>query len=173
MAATPSRMCARWRASLPDGACSSRSRARASNLTRAGADVQSAQPLVQALQRMGMPLYGALAPTGYKTTAQAWLNSDALLDRFNFALQLANGRMNGVKFDSGRVVAASLFANREPRRLRALRNTAAGSDVALPLAEDALVPGRVSRQTEQAIRKQRADPKLAGARALDPPRPPP
>src|SRR5262249_42734676 len=133
----------------------------ASALRSTGADVQNAQPVAQALNRMGMPLYGALPPTGYKTSAQAWLNSDALLDRFNFAMQLANGRMNGVRASSDRSVAASLFANRAPKRLKALRNAASGPEVALALAEDALLPGGLSRQTGQAIRKQLADPKLA------------
>ncbi len=38
-----------------------------------GADVQSATPLVRALQQLGMPLYACQPPTGYKDTADAWV----------------------------------------------------------------------------------------------------
>jgi uncharacterized protein (DUF1800 family) len=40
---------------------------------------------------MGMPLYGCQPPTGYSSTADAWVNTGALLDRMNFALQLVSG----------------------------------------------------------------------------------
>ena len=53
--------------------------------------------LVQAVRELGMPLYGAQAPTGYADRAEAWVNSGALLNRMNFALALAGS--NG---DTGR-----------------------------------------------------------------------
>ena len=47
--------------------------------------------LVQVLRTtLGMPLYGCQPPTGYKTTADAWINTGALLARMNFGLQLAS-----------------------------------------------------------------------------------
>ena len=55
------------------------------------ANVTNAQPMVQALQQLGMPLYGAQPPTGYSMTADAWVNTGALLNRMNFAVQLLNG----------------------------------------------------------------------------------
>jgi uncharacterized protein (DUF1800 family) len=54
-----------------------------------GADVQDATPLVRAMQQLGMPLYMCQPPTGYKDTADAWVNTGALVNRMNFALQLA------------------------------------------------------------------------------------
>jgi uncharacterized protein (DUF1800 family) len=62
------------------------SAARASNAT-----VVNAQPMVQAMRELGMPLYGAQPPTGYSMTADAWVNTGALLNRMNFALQLVGG----------------------------------------------------------------------------------
>jgi uncharacterized protein (DUF1800 family) len=59
----------------------------------AGADVQDATPLVRTLQQLGMPLYQCQPPTGYKDTADAWVNTGALVGRMNFALQLAGGRL--------------------------------------------------------------------------------
>jgi uncharacterized protein (DUF1800 family) len=56
-----------------------------------GAHVNNAQPLVAALQNLGMPLYGSQPPTGYAMTADAWVNTGALLNRMNFAVQLLDG----------------------------------------------------------------------------------
>jgi uncharacterized protein (DUF1800 family) len=61
-----------------------------------GADVTDAMPLVRATQQMGMPLYQCQPPTGYKDTADAWVNTGALVNRMNFAVQLTGGRMPGV-----------------------------------------------------------------------------
>jgi uncharacterized protein (DUF1800 family) len=64
-----------------------------------GAEVTSAQPLVRAAQQLGMPLYQCQPPTGYKDTADAWVNTGALVSRMNFALQLAGNRLPGVTID--------------------------------------------------------------------------
>jgi uncharacterized protein (DUF1800 family) len=56
------------------------------------ANVVNAQPIVQALRAdLGMPLYGCQPPTGYSMTADAWVNTGALINRMNFAVQLVNG----------------------------------------------------------------------------------
>ena len=56
-----------------------------------GAAVVNAQPLVAALQTLGMPLYGSQPPTGYGTSASDWVNAGALLGRMNFAVALVEG----------------------------------------------------------------------------------
>jgi uncharacterized protein (DUF1800 family) len=61
-----------------------------------GADVQQALPLVRQLQQLGMPLYQCQPPTGYKDTADAWVNTGALVGRMNFALTLAGNKLRGV-----------------------------------------------------------------------------
>ncbi|HLM60838.1 MAG TPA: DUF1800 family protein, partial [Pyrinomonadaceae bacterium] len=61
-----------------------------------GADTNGAQ--IQAmLQKMGEPLYGFQAPTGYPDTAEDWVNTGALLERLNFAIALASNRIPGTK----------------------------------------------------------------------------
>jgi uncharacterized protein (DUF1800 family) len=55
------------------------------------ATIMNAQPLVQVMQQLGMPLYGCQPPTGYSMTADAWVNTGALLSRLNFAVALVNG----------------------------------------------------------------------------------
>jgi uncharacterized protein (DUF1800 family) len=65
-----------------------------------GADVQEALPLVRQLQQLGMPLYQCQPPTGYKDTADAWVNTGALVNRMNFALTLAGNKLRGVSIAS-------------------------------------------------------------------------
>jgi uncharacterized protein (DUF1800 family) len=61
-----------------------------------GADVQDARPLVRQIAELGMPLYQCQPPTGYKDTADAWVNTGALVGRMNFGLALAANRIRGV-----------------------------------------------------------------------------
>jgi uncharacterized protein (DUF1800 family) len=63
----------------------------ASAMRATGAVVNNPQPLVAALANLGMPLYGAQPPTGYSMTADAWVNTGALLARMNLAVQLISG----------------------------------------------------------------------------------
>jgi uncharacterized protein (DUF1800 family) len=65
-----------------------------------GADVQEALPLVRQLQQLGMPLYQCQPPTGYKDTADAWVNTGALVSRMNFALTLAGNKLRGISVAS-------------------------------------------------------------------------
>jgi uncharacterized protein (DUF1800 family) len=64
-----------------------------------GAMVNSVAPLVQALRTLGMPLYGAQPPTGWGDTAEDWINTGALLNRLNFAIQLSNGGLRGARIN--------------------------------------------------------------------------
>ncbi|MGA2653761.1 MAG: DUF1800 domain-containing protein [Terracidiphilus sp.] len=67
------------------------SAARASNL-----NTDNFQPLINALRDMGMPLYGAIPPTGYKWDASDWVSTGALVNRMNFALTLASNKLPGI-----------------------------------------------------------------------------
>jgi uncharacterized protein (DUF1800 family) len=64
---------------------------RASNV-----DTDNMQPLVNALRDMGMPLYGAVPPTGYKWESSTWVSTGALVNRMNFALTLAANKLPGI-----------------------------------------------------------------------------
>jgi uncharacterized protein (DUF1800 family) len=63
------------------------------------AEVQNAAPLVRVMQQLGMPLYLCQPPTGYKDTADTWVNAGALVNRMNTGLQLASGQLPGVSID--------------------------------------------------------------------------
>src|SRR5580692_3748111 len=63
------------------------------------ADVKNAIPLVQALDKLGMPLYGMQTPNGYSWMAEPWVNTGDLVSRMNFALGLSSNRIPGVLTD--------------------------------------------------------------------------
>jgi uncharacterized protein (DUF1800 family) len=76
-----------------------------------GSDVSDARPLVRSLQQLGMPLYQCQPPTGYQDTAEAWINTGALVNRMNEALALASGRWPGVEMTNAPQPNAVLFGN--------------------------------------------------------------
>jgi uncharacterized protein (DUF1800 family) len=63
------------------------------------ADVTDASAIVQQVRALGMPLYFAQPPTGYADTADAWVNTGALVNRMNFAVDLTANRRRGVRVD--------------------------------------------------------------------------
>lgn len=69
-----------------------------SALRTVGAETNGGQ--IQALlAKMGEPLYGFQAPTGYPDSAADWVNTGALLERLNFAVALASNRIPGTRVD--------------------------------------------------------------------------
>jgi uncharacterized protein (DUF1800 family) len=72
------------------------------------ARVEEALPLVREMRELGMPLYFCQPPTGYKDTADAWVNTGALVGRMNFALDLASGKLPGITAPSHEPQATGL-----------------------------------------------------------------
>ncbi|MBZ4419272.1 DUF1800 domain-containing protein [Myxococcus sp. RHSTA-1-4] len=68
-----------------------------SALRATGAEVTVRPRLVQALAKMGEPLYRAPAPTGFPEVSAPWVNSGALVARLNFSLELVSGRLPGTR----------------------------------------------------------------------------
>jgi len=69
----------------------------ASSVRTLGGDVEFAFALNNQVTQLGEPLYRKLEPTGYSNSSAEWMNSASLLARMNFALNLANNRVPGVK----------------------------------------------------------------------------
>jgi len=128
-----------------------------------GASTDNLQPLANALRDMGMPLYGAVPPTGYKWEASDWVSTGALVNRMNFALSLAGNRLPGVN--------VTLAAQAEPKATRIddgatqrIATQDAGSSsatgiVPAPEAEEQrlealLVAGGLSEKTRAAVLDQ-------------------
>jgi len=76
-----------------------------------GAEPEEALPLARQLVLMGEPLYLCQPPTGYSDTAEAWVNTGALLARLNFALRLAAGSLPGTRPDLRRLVSPNDMAD--------------------------------------------------------------
>lgn len=83
-----------------------------------GAEITNATPLAQALDRLGMPLYGAQPPTGYKWDAGTWLSSSALVNRMNYALLLSTNKLPGVQIDWTSVFTTERKARITPASLK-------------------------------------------------------
>lgn len=129
-----------------------------SSLRATNADVQHPRSLIESLDKMGMPLYGAQPPTGYSTNAETWVNSSALLARMNFALALGSSRLQGTT-----VGTADVIGNETNK------SDAAGVQARL---ETALLNGDISPQTHNTIAAKLDDPQVSGRKLDDAPRPP-
>jgi len=141
-----------------------------SSLRATGTDLTNPGPLLGILNGMGMPPYQMVPPTGYSMTESTWMNSDALLDRVNYALRLSNGQVGGTNFDAGRLLALGTLTSRGfPRPNPADSDAGRGQETALLLLENALLNGEVSASTQKAIRQELDDPQVA-AHALDDPK---
>jgi uncharacterized protein (DUF1800 family) len=83
--------------------------------------------IAQQIAQQGEPLYLCAPPTGYGDTARDWINTGALLSRWNFVLALALGRFPGAQADPSSMIPAAF---RDPRRaFSALKHTLLGGDV--------------------------------------------
>ena len=51
----------------------------------------------QIVTRLGQPIFGRQTPDGWPDRADEWLNAGAMVNRVNFGLQLASGRVPGVR----------------------------------------------------------------------------
>lgn len=105
-------------------------------------------PLSYALDRMGMPLYGCVPPTGYSSDSSAWVNTGALVNRMNFALNLAADKLPGIQ--------TAWQANAGGELIREVADDASQMDITTDelRLEDWLIPGKVSDETRKTLLEQ-------------------
>jgi uncharacterized protein (DUF1800 family) len=118
-----------------------------------GAQIDLPLPMVMWAAKIGEPLYNCQPPTGYKDTAETWVNTGALLNRLNYSLTLASGRMRGAHVDIASLVGAD--AMHDPHE-------------ALDHAITALLNGNISANTRATLEKQLDDPQVLQAKLDDP-----
>ncbi len=117
------------------------------------AEVVNAMPLVQALDKLGMPLYGMQTPNGYSWMAEQWVNTGDLVSRMNFALVLSGDRLPGVRTDWPRLLGTA-------GELKLVGLNAGGPDgVAMKeqRLEMLLLGTSVSERTREAVLQQLHD----------------
>jgi len=73
------------------------------------ADVKQPYQVFIWINKMGQKIYYYQAPNGYPDRSEYWINSGSLLNRMNFGLAIASGRIPGLKIN-----LAELNDNREP-----------------------------------------------------------
>ncbi|HUF05660.1 MAG TPA: DUF1800 domain-containing protein [Aridibacter sp.] len=110
-----------------------------SSLRAVDAQTNGSRQLNGLLRRMGEPLYGYQAPTGYPDSAEDWVNTGALLERMNFAIALASGRVPQVRVDLKRFDSQKKEEN-------------------LDRAIEAILAGEVSDSTRAVLLKQMEQP---------------
>jgi uncharacterized protein (DUF1800 family) len=116
-----------------------------SALRTLGGETNGGPSFHQWIARMGEPIYGYQAPTGYPDTAEDWVNTGALLERLNFGLALANNRIPGTRVNLERFSknAESSAANQTQTMERFL---------------DVILQGDVSPNTKQTLMKKMNEP---------------
>jgi uncharacterized protein (DUF1800 family) len=100
------------------------------------------------VREMGMPLYGCVTPNGYSWKSDAWVSTNALVNRMNFALSLAANRLPGISIawdptESMSNDSAMIEANPVP-----------DPQVEETRLESLLVTGGVSESTRTAVLQQ-------------------
>jgi uncharacterized protein (DUF1800 family) len=121
-----------------------------------GAEVTNAIPLVQSLDKLGMPLFGMQTPNGYSWTAEQWVNTGDLVNRMNFALSLSGDRIPGTQTDWTRLLGRR-GAGVEPTALMSGATASLASTKELKL-EAVLMGQAVSDRTRKTVLDQLHDP---------------
>jgi len=67
----------------------------------------------QIVAKLGQPLFGRQTPDGWPDRGADWMNAGAMVNRTNFGLQLASGRVPGVRVGSMGQDVAALIATPE------------------------------------------------------------
>lgn len=68
-----------------------------STMRAMGAQPDSTPRIVQFVSRLGQPMFGHQAPDGYPEMGDAWMNTGSILNRINFGLAAASGRVPGIR----------------------------------------------------------------------------
>lgn len=85
----------------------------ASALRAMNAEPDTTPRTAQLVARLGQPLFGHQAPDGWPETGEAWMNTGAILNRINFGLSVAGGRVPGVRAERWAPAAELRNAPRE------------------------------------------------------------
>jgi uncharacterized protein (DUF1800 family) len=134
-----------------------------------GTNITAPDALVQNLTAMGMQPYGMAVPTGYSMKAETWENEGALLARMNFSTTLTHGKLPGVQFDPGGLIALGILTNSElPNAKAILAQGRYGINLAIALEEDTILEGELSAKDEAVIQSELEDPDVQRRMAASP-----
>lgn len=128
-----------------------------SALRSLNASVTEPSQLFNWLDRMGHKMYHYQAPTGFPDKGQYWISTGSLLNRMNFGLALASGKIPGIHFD-----LPKLNNDHEPesaedalqtycKLLLPERNTSETIIRLTPLLNDPALPEKVDKAADQTV----------------------
>jgi len=109
--------------------------------------------LAQWVGRMGEPLFQCQPPTGYSDKAETWVNTGSLLNRLNFAMTLAGGKMIGTSVDMESLLGKDATGDPQMVLARAL---------------DVFLDSQVAPATHEVLEQRLNDPQIVQARLDDP-----
>ena len=104
------------------------------------ADTDGDRPVLDAIGRMGQPVFGRITPDGYADRADQWLSSGAMVGRFNFASALATNRIKGTKIDFEKLLSGIDPANKVQIASRLAQLTFASSETRTELEKVLVSP---------------------------------
>jgi uncharacterized protein (DUF1800 family) len=116
------------------------STARALNLS-----VSISLPLTTWVARMGEPLFLCQPPTGFPDAASTWVNAGALLNRLNFAISVATGKLPGSFVNLQAIFAGD--GAKDPERM-------------LGRSIDLFLHGQIDPLTRQTLESRLGDPQI-------------
>ena len=123
-----------------------------SAIRNTAANIDRPYQVYQWINRMGQKLYNYQAPTGFPDKGKYWINTGALLNRMNFGLAFAAGRIPGTSIN-----LLALNNNHEPE----------SAEAALTIYSQILMPQRNTDATIKRLTPLINDPslekKVAGA----------
>ena len=135
-----------------------------------GARPDTTPRTAQLVAILGQPPFGHQAPNGWPETGESWMNAGAILNRINFGLALAAGRVPGVSVAGWPEAAVVRDAPRAQQVDAVIRTVLAGA--ASPDTREILLTGAhpmlAVAPTDSAMRDMAGRDSLAVA-ALDPP----
>lgn len=81
----------------------------------------------QFVSRLGQPIFGHQAPNGYPETGDAWMNTGSILNRINFGLAAASGRVPGIRLNNWPAAQTLMSLSREEQVDGVIRELLGGS----------------------------------------------
>jgi uncharacterized protein (DUF1800 family) len=90
------------------------------------AETDGDRPVLDAIGRMGQPVFGRITPDGYADRADQWLSSGAMVARFNFASALATNKIKGTSVDLTKLLSKVDQANKDSIATQLIRLTFLG-----------------------------------------------
>jgi uncharacterized protein (DUF1800 family) len=116
-----------------------------SSVRSMNAEIAAPYQLYNWISKMGQRIYYYQAPTGFPDKGQYWINTGSLLNRMNFGLALASGRIPGVNIN-----LLALNQNHEPE----------SAEAALKVYSKLLMPERNVDETIKRLTPLLTDPEL-------------